>query len=153
MSSVDKKISQQRVAPISTVTWEDSLDENLNKERKQRMIQKNPWLGGSFIQQPNGGLQLAFNRQESTVSTIHRVLHIVDDDVAYEVKCYRCVLEQVTRYIFRPGQDTTPGQPVWKVTLICPSIIVVSMSHILGDDHTYYALFRQLITGDVSALH
>ncbi|CAB9499051.1 expressed unknown protein [Seminavis robusta] len=146
--------------PISTITWVDSIDETLLRDRVQKMVSLNPWLTGRFVQDAKDGvIQLGYNNDTTApedTSSCAELIHSVEDPAlgAYgyqETKSYTKLMTLVEPYLLKPGLDLKQQQ-FWKLVIVKPNLLIVSMTHALGDGASYYTLFQMLITGNIEAV-
>lgn len=145
--------------PISTVTWVDSIDEQLLLERVKKMVAVNPWLSGRFLNRTDDAdatIQMGYN-SKPTDEDVAGLIQVVNDEPELgrygynkgEGASYSKLMKMVEAHLLKARQGLKQQQPMWKLTIVKPSALVVSMTHGLGDGSSYYTLFNMLISGKI----
>lgn len=146
--------------PVSTITWVDSIDEKLLVERVKKMVGVNPWLAGRFVKRTGddtaaaaSAIEMGYN-SKPTDEDVAELIQVVGGEpelgrYGYEGGAsYSKLMKLVESHLLKAGQDLKQ-QPMWKLTIVKPSVLVVSMTHGLGDGSSYYTLFNMLISGKI----
>lgn len=139
------------VDPISTISWVDSIDEDALKDRVERMVASNPWLTGRFVKR-NGTTEIGYNAEPAD-EEIDELIRVVDDPELGKygteggVPSYSRLMDMVGPHLVRAGLDELNPQVLWKLVIVKPSVLIVSMTHGLGDGSSYYTIFQMLISG------
>lgn len=152
---------------LSTITFLNNDYVSISKlleERAEAIFQANPWIGGWIAKKtPEDELKLWYDPtgQERTpdaffcfepgvvpLSTHTKYDQYNDICQDFDVK--------VRATNFLVGKNT----PLWKIRVIPDAVapdrqfaVVVSMSHVLGDAHTFYKLYAMISTGTIEALN
>ena len=132
--------------PISTVTFfHGTLPRRSFTERVQGVLNANPWLAGrldgkalAVPETPSIGDHLAFVQNEALTA---------DKPLS--------TLEALTAPLLAPSGQAAAAAPLWRVTVVesAPErfALVISLSHVLADGYTYYAIYHQLsVAGDAA---
>ena len=151
-------------APISTITWFSGNHEHASvviQQRVEQICKANPWLLGHIVKgkEGDGKNYIAYKHTEESTSPVcvdaGAVLkHVqaqdstLDRDTPFANVASRC-----GTLILKMHNDM--HQPFWKVSIVpcskSPSTtfaVVVSMSHVVGDGHTFYSLHNMLLGGE-----
>ena len=129
--------------PISTVTFfEGSLSRERLTERVQKVLSANPWLGGRLTGEP-GKLRLAIPEEaaigDHLFFTRNEKLR-PDQPLA--------TLDTLAEPMLVPIGDASLAVPLFVVTAVEAAsarfALVISMSHVIADGHTYYSIYGQL---------
>ncbi|GAB5359136.1 hypothetical protein AAMO2058_000518600 [Amorphochlora amoebiformis] len=140
----------QQMASVSTVTFfNGKAPEKYLRERVAKIVAKNPWLAGSFAK-VDGCTQLVYPRSTAENKASQQLFQVL------EVKLSRSTplmeMRAVARdAIIRKTSAMNEGDAVFKVSLIRDHdqpersfAVVVSLSHNVGDGHTFYTLYKML---------
>jgi hypothetical protein len=134
------------MAPTSTATWfqgEGAVP--ILHNRIESIVKANPWLTGNLVKK-DGNLHIAYNSTTENIDNIFQVVHddSIRDDIPLEILAKKC-----SYLLLQPHQDL--HQPFWKVVVVpCPGgrfLVLVSMSHVVGDGHSFYSLYNMLMGG------
>lgn len=157
VTDLEHQLASLGTAPISTLTW---MKGDLTKasqcfeHRVREVCKANPWLFGKLAKKdgrvhiwvPNDGIESGGIFSQGTTK---------DSPIHYEmtpVELSKIVQREGTRqgFILAMGKDF--DQVFWKVSLVpcnrCPTerfALICSMSHIIGDGHTFYSLHNMLL--------
>ena len=117
----------------------------------------NPWLTGRFVKHSNdGNIELGYD-SKPTEEAVAGLDKIVEDDAVlgrygYEGGAsYSKLLQMAEKHLLKAGQELNLQQ-LWKFTIVKPSVLIVSMSHALGDGSSYNTLFQMLISGSIETV-
>jgi hypothetical protein len=142
--------------PVGTVTW---FEGDSNKaferiqERMNKVIEKNPWLQGNFVK-TDGHYHISYTDDMDALSNINENGMLVpvqseDSKVSYGMP-YMELPQAGSDYLLKKNKDL--DQPFWKVAIVpCASspnarfAVFISVSHVLGDGHTFYDLHNMLL--------
>jgi hypothetical protein len=141
------------------------------RQRIRKMLHTNPWLQGTFVKE-SGKAYIAYPHY----THVDDILVVLERD-RYNVSplAYSRPLEENTHELYQYSRNIRQQQqqqqqplvlqifqdqhqPFWRVSIIpCRNhpeshfSIVVSMSHVIGDGHTFYRLYEQLLHEDDDA--
>jgi hypothetical protein len=133
------------------------------RNRVEEIIQKNPWLMGRLLPMPDTKILYDPNGHDRPPSYF----------TVYKPECiplnhttpYGQYNELLRDAMVLPNSDLIgQNKPLWKLSIIPDAIeptnkfaLLVSMSHVLGDAHSYYKIYNMLniddSAGDVVALN
>jgi hypothetical protein len=146
---------------VSTLTWyhgEFAVAANKLQARLVALVCANPWLAGHILRQ-RGTNYLAFKsagNDEAALAKAARALFILVPPEQSPLSRDTPVIQATS--ILRDAGYTcqcTLNQPVFLVTILpCRTnpttkfAMVVSMSHVVGDGHTFYSLYNYLVGTD-----
>mmetsp|Transcript_22607 Transcript_22607/g.27726 ORF Transcript_22607/g.27726 Transcript_22607/m.27726 type:complete len:485 (+) Transcript_22607:96-1550(+) len=168
LSPKDTLFYVQDCPPISTVTWfKGNYMEAAPKllHRLQLVVQKNPWLLGRVDMKYHNGKCFLVCPDEAKIGKLEKEglfisLEPTDSPISRNVTMSK--LGHEIRHLVITNK---PDQPVYQVTLIpCKEnpndsfALLIQMSHVIGDGHTYYTLLDMLLTvprrkrGDVNKI-
>jgi hypothetical protein len=144
------------------------------RRRIQSILNANPWLQGTFVKDSN----TAYIAYPNYTQVDDFLVLLNPDDCKESPMAYGRPLEENTHNLYQYNNSSTEkkkmqqhpkeqqsslvlqafqdqNQPFWRVALIpCRSnpkthfAIVISMSHVAGDGHTFYGLYEQLLHHD-----
>lgn len=162
LTEQEENFLKMGLAPISTVTWfEGDIHEaqDLIKERMQRIIELNPYLTGKF-QKRQGHYHIVYSKDKSDISVkshamtkdlsaMNDVASIISSGDLHHEMPHLETMKKSKAYILQEKKEFS--QPFWKVVLVPSSTkptthyaLFCSISHVLGDGHTYYSLYNML---------
>ena len=146
-------------APITTLTWFEGDHEKAGpilRERVEAILKLNPWLGGRLVKL-NGKVNILAPSVISSDNFDETFRHCSSGKLPIS---FGSPFGDLIDTVQRKGPEmelilTTGGayrQCLWKVSVIpcskSPSThfgVLVSMSHIVGDVHTFYSLHNMLV--------
>jgi hypothetical protein len=139
--------------PITTVTFYDGNYEHITlslKNQIELIIQRNPWLMGRLLPMPDLKIiydPIGVDRPPSYFTIYEPSCVLLSDTTPYN--CYSSILKHVM--VLPNSELLGQNMPLWKVSLIPNETeptkkfaMVVSMSHLMGDAHTYYTIYNML---------
>lgn len=155
LTSVESKMLSAGFTPIATLTWFDGNPEeaaSILQKRVQAVVEQNPWLAGRLIQQSDKAFLVyspivnaekarkMFCHFREPIESVHRRTPIAE------------IAKTLTEasVLLRAGCDTK--QQLWKVVVLpsskapsCRFAVIVCLSHVVGDGHTFYELYNSLM--------
>ena len=145
--------------PLSTLTWfrgDHSKANSILKARIQEILMRNPWLGGRIILHTNGKVYLLFPKSNGSVSLDENHLDHVSPNISpisrHDDPCSD-QFSKATR-IYRLSKKEEK-ECLWRISIIpCRTepdqyfAVIMSMSHVIGDGHTFYFIHRMLFSND-----
>jgi hypothetical protein len=134
---------------ITTVTfYEGQISEEYLKKRIEEILLKNPWLDSRLVTtKTRGGLSAVFNPLSPT-----RFAHfsLVKNPTISSECAYNDIMNKIDPLVVKMGRKCTDKEePLFSVRLVEIEekkryALVVSMSHVIGDGHTYYQVSSML---------
>ena len=147
--------------PITTLTWFQGNHQKAGtilKRRLARILQLNPWLGGKLVQERNGKVFLEYDNNSQTLQ-VQNFLTLLDSDASTTTSPISRTtrLEQLARkcrdYILT--RNVNDRDEFCKISAVPCRLqphkyfaLIVSMSHLVMDGHTYYNLLHMLCSTD-----
>ena len=165
VTDLEHQLASLGTAPIATLTWiegDPSSVAGLLQDRVAAIVQANPWLRGKLVKR-SGRVHIWVPNDKDNNELEKKQLddHIFvscpgkDSPIHHEmspVELSQMVQSKGTRQglVLTMGKDFS--QIFWKVSVV-PSqrsptrrfAILVSMSHIIGDGHTFYSLHNMVL--------
>lgn len=149
--------------PIFTMTWYEGNDEAMQdaihilENRIRETIRANPWLAGDLVRSEDRQHVFIKYPQKVDLDSAAKKLFFLEIDKPSKYHHEMKVLE--LRHVGRENGYALAGfndfnQPLFKLAIMKsskdPSIfgIAISMSHFVGDGHTYYAIYNMLVAGE-----
>jgi hypothetical protein len=142
--------------PITTLTWfRGNAGEaaTILEARLAKMLDQNRWLGGKVIQERNNSNR-AFLTFDPSQELNHRDFLTSLNPQQSPVRS-RTPLDRLARNCKDLMMKNGPTRKLFQVTLVpCRSnpkthfALIVALSHIVGDGHTYYKLMSMLCSDD-----
>lgn len=147
--------------PIATLSFFEGnyKEAALNLERRvEEILQANPWLAGWFLPMPDVKIvydKTGQDRPPGYFKVFEPGTIPLKHDTPYEL-----FSEQLKEAIV-PGNVELIGQnkPIWKVAVIPDAAepnskfaLLVSMSHAVGDAHTYYKIYNMLSVSNATTV-
>ncbi|KAL3920044.1 MAG: hypothetical protein SGARI_007046, partial [Bacillariaceae sp.] len=154
--------------PIGTLTWIEGDIKQAEKVRRRRLewlCQANPWLTGritrdGYLRYPETAAQ--DNDNDDLMAPLFVCLDIVDEAIHHNETDFTMLAALLSQNgaLLLPNQDTK--QPLLRVCLMPSSSrqqqangkpvfgLVVSMSHVSVDGHSYYQLYDALVNNDTA---
>jgi hypothetical protein len=153
-------LKTQLLVPIASGTWVE-VEESDNtkgleklrgeiKQRLERMLEANPWLLGKFITKNKSEFYIAHSIKDPSV-TIQDIFHVStpSSDIYYGMS-YTDLLVASKSHTRQAKKEF--DQPFLSVDVIpcyrSPNqrlMVFFSMSHFIGDGHTYYQFYHMLM--------
>jgi hypothetical protein len=148
-------------APISTMTWfsgDHHQAASVIRERVMLVVRANPWLLGQFVTLEDGMNYIAYKKN---IQVEHEPLDISTVFTHYSADAlnirrdtpFEELAVSSSNMLLKSYKDRE--QQFWKVSVIpcaeSPNTtfgVTVSMSHVVGDGHTFYALYNMIIGGE-----
>lgn len=143
-------------APISTITWLEGDIAEVGKVIQQRVreiLVANPWLAGKFVSRRGRKNYIAFESTLPETAPLAIAFQIVSAEAS---SLARSTKVQDVGKICIDGKLILKMHHDWKQPLFMARLvpcadsptthfaIVVSMSHVVGDGHTYYTLLNKI---------
>jgi len=142
--------------PITTLTWFSGnfeVAQAILCGRLAKILDANPWLGGSLVQDslPGGKVYLAYDQN----------IKLNPRDFFFTVKNQQSSVARTTPLdqLAKKTKEWTlkdgPGQRLFRVSVVpCSNnsnahfAVIVALSHIIADGHTYYKILSMLFSKD-----
>ena len=143
---------------ISTVTaYDGTVPIEFLRSRVMEILQLNPWLNGRLIRM-KGTTVLRYATPVPFVTDCFRV--VKNKERPKSARTYRRSFADVyntpdrgcEHHLIKKGKDCAgKDEALFRVTLLNPSnstegrfSLLVSMSHVIGDGHTFYSIYKML---------
>ncbi|KAL7554802.1 hypothetical protein ACHAWF_018342 [Thalassiosira exigua] len=180
VNSFEQNSASQGTAPITTLTWlekNNNGNEDLNNDddihylirsRVRNILQCNPWLTGRFAKQKTTNLwAMEYDSSKERAikdEDVDRLLVSNNSNKSSTSIHVNSPMDQLNELLLQDNlvlkfRDDI-GQPFWRVAVVPDSnnkqrvAIVESLSHAVGDGHTFYELHNMLLGGtSIRALH
>lgn len=147
--------------PITTLTWfpgDHQKAGTILKRRLAKILQLNPWLGGRLIQERRDKVFLEYDNNSQTLA-VQNFLTILDsEDPSTTSPISRTTrLEQLARKCrdYMLTRNANDRDELCKISVVPCRLqphkyfaLIVSMSHLVMDGHTYYNLLHMLCSTD-----
>ena len=168
VTDLEHKLASLGTAPIATLTWmqgDPASVTDLLQDRVAAIMQANPWLRGKLVRR-SGRVHIWVPNDKGDNETEKMQLQNEDifvscpstkSPINYEmspVELSQTVQTLGTKQGLVLGMGKDFSQVFWKVSVVpcqrSPTrrfAILVSMSHIIGDGHTFYTL-HNMVLGD-----
>ena len=156
LTEIEDNMIRRRPSPVSTITWfrgDHSEAATILKARIAKIVELNPWLAGRIVKHDAKNC-LAYSTDKNVSSTSILFSHLTAPIPSiYRGTLFEDLGKLLTEasILLKAGRCEFEG-PLWKVTVLpcakSPSsrfAVVVSMSHVAGDGHTFYCLYNQLM--------
>ena len=157
---VEIGLYQREEPPITTLTWfrgDFRKARPILEGRLQKILDKNPWLGGRIFVKKDGDVQgifklyLAYRPSETLdQQNFMTTLDPKDSPISRETPLH-CLAQKCERFMLKKGAD----QPFIKVSLVpcCNDpdhkfALIVAISHLAADGHTFYKIHGMLCSKD-----
>lgn len=143
--------------PITTVQFYTGDAEKAAVSLKDRLIEVaklNPWIGATLVKDPKKHGKLLALRYDKENPPIDDMFQVSSDLKIQQDMPYEDLVKAVsssTACVPNGGGLIKEGRPVSKLT-VAPNgegsfVVIFSMSHTVGDGHTYYTILKQLAAG------
>ena len=135
------------ISTVNFYTGSPPLD--FIEQRTNDILDKNPWLTG-FLQQTNGGINLIYDENFRNKSMGKKFFLAGRDDSLDEEMDYSDMTDRLGRYLVKSGRACIKQRknPLFLVSVVIVSTkkfaLIVSVSHVIADGHTYYELYSML---------
>lgn len=130
---------------MSSLTWfkgDTTAATLLLKERAQTLLEANPWLAGR-VRKHEGKHALIYTE---TPQNANEYFHVVPNLISRDVPLSQLGID-LKDYLLKTGAT----EPLWRVAIYpCAKnptnqfAVVVTLSHVIGDGHTFYKLQNML---------
>lgn len=125
-------------------------------QRVEKICLANPWLLGWFEDKEDKKPHIAFNRDidRSKLKDIFKTRHDIEN--VTPGLDMDTMADRSNRLVLQRGKDRK--QPFWKIVIVVPPsnpesfLVLVSMSHVVGDGYTYYSIYNMMFGEDIRAL-
>ena len=141
--------------PISTLTWfrgDAASAAKILEERLGRILDQNRWLGGRVVA-VNNKAYLTFDSTDESLVNPRNFLTLLQPRQSPIRR--RTPLDRLARDCKGLLLKNGPAEPLYKITVVpCRNspkthfALLVALSHIVGDGHTYYKLMSMLCGND-----
>jgi len=143
---------------ISSVTWYTlggyenlaTIQDKLKKRTKQ-VLEQNPWLAGRLENIDGKGICIVYPKTIDNVDDqVQRIFTINSNIQLSKTMSYNELSATVDPLLAKSGGailKSNGNEPFWKVSLVVNSddlCLITSLSHAIGDGHTYYTLHAML---------
>ena len=147
-----QKSGTMRVPAITTVSFYDGERPDDLGERLGAVVRANPWLQGQLVTNPKGRPVLAVPKTEHLRpdESVARSLRHVTDPALHADMPYGALRKRTAEFSAKTGAECLdqPDQTLFRVAVVAVEeqrfALVVSMSHMLGDAHTFYQVCSML---------
>lgn len=148
---VEGTFARVGLAPTSTVTLMKGKAINDVRNRWKLIVQANPWLLGRVVDaKPN--VELVFSKEVVDGAFDEDYFSVVEDDTIAslntQVDDYSAFGQQFSHYLLN-SRGEFKNEPLAKVVILPKEgtkfYLLFSLSHCVGDGHTYYRLFSMLV--------
>jgi hypothetical protein len=147
------------LSSVSTITYyKGTISKDFLKERVEKILEMNPWLRARLVKE--NGKAVAVHTRSPSASFINDHLTFIEDAALDTAMTYSDLRTHVIKYTIPRGKKCVDGKtPLFRVTLADVKqgkkcALIVSMSHVLSDGHTFYSIYSMLGTkGEVAALN
>jgi hypothetical protein len=158
LTDVETRLLSAGINPIATLTWFEGdpvTAAALLRDRVQTIVHHNPWLCGRLVRNQQGQVYLSYSSTivniETVVDKLFRFVQQPMDSIHRQTRVANLPrLLTEANMMLQPGCDLI--QPLWKVVVLpCAQspntcfALVVSLSHAVGDGHTFYQLHNALL--------
>jgi len=137
--------------PITTLTWfrgDAEKAAQILKERLEKILDLNRWLGGRVVQQkPAGRVYLTFDKSKKLNPRDFLTTIVPQESPLQRRTPLQRLAKECKDLLLRNG----PTEPLFQVTLVpcCRNpkthfALIVALSHVVADGYTYYKLLSML---------
>lgn len=145
---LSEQLSMLHAPPVSTISfYSGKINACSLKDKVIAIIKANPWLASRLIHSKMDGVVAQYPKELSDFEPYFSFVH--DDTIKADVS-YEYLSASSMKYVINRGMECINlDQPLFKVCLIeiekdARYAIIMSLSHVIGDGHTYYSLYAQL---------
>lgn len=133
---------------VNSITFYDGfvLEESI-RSKVDKICESNPWLLSRLIKSTKSNQKIV---AVYTPNTANSAFAFVKNPAMGALTGYADLVRATDPHRVKTGIDSlNKNEPLFKVTLIeivphCKYALVVSMSHVLGDGHTFYNIYSML---------
>mmetsp|Transcript_125566 Transcript_125566/g.246068 ORF Transcript_125566/g.246068 Transcript_125566/m.246068 type:complete len:469 (+) Transcript_125566:54-1460(+) len=142
---------------ITTITTYKAkrIPKTFLKQKLAQLFRKNPWLCGRILKNATDGIHLGYpesiNNPEQISKLLKEHMQVLMDFDMPENLSYEEMLSRVEHLQVKKGNEciNKPYALLFRITLLKIKgrdeiAVVLSMSHVLGDGHTYYKIMSML---------
>jgi hypothetical protein len=129
----------------STINYyiDDNIPYDYIQSKVNNIIDKNPWLGGVLVKHANNSVSIDYENVPRHNIFTHDASVMMDETLSYET-----IVSATSQYLVKCGNEClNTNESLFKVTLLRSTTgyaLIVSLSHILGDGHTFYQIYSML---------
>lgn len=135
----------------STMTiYDGEVNESYLQQRVDLIIKQNMWLKGRLFKNSKSGLTLEYPATNFDSKTDRPYFLVMEDSGITDDINYEEMIGRIKCFLVRDGNECIKNisEPLFRVTLIkitsLKFALVVSLSHVIGDGHTFYRLYSML---------
>lgn len=130
---------------------------NLLRSRVKAILDKNPWLLGRIAKSNRGGktgIDLLNETEAVSDGQIDSVFSVVVNKELSSRSSYSDIVAGVEPFSVKIGAQclNSTTEPLFRVSVVlidtCSFALIFSLSHVIGDGHTFYTLYAMLNGGD-----
>lgn len=107
------------------------------------IIELNPWLSGKLVKDQENCVSIEYPINTAVINCFFDISVAVDEEANYED-----ITSSVSQFLVKSGKDClNQNEPLFKVFYASSKrgfCVCVSLSHILGDGHTFYKVYSML---------
>ena len=167
LNYIERKFLNENEAPITTVTWFEGSHLEATAVIRQRLgkiMSANPWLGGTLVKKKSKNyIHFATTPDATAGDIVEKFLLTVapQDSVIHHEMDFSEVQELGKSAGYYLAAGNTFQKPFWRIAVVPSSrtapkerfAVFLSLTHVVGDGHTYYTLFNMLMNaGPIQAL-
>ena len=145
---ISRAFSYRSVSAISF--FRGSLPSEYISKKIVSIVQLNPWLNG-FLKKSPTGANISFQNPLPDASDIEKKhLRVIDDDSLNENFPFREYFKRYANLLVKFGSEclNKENESLFRIILISIApekfAIICSLSHVLGDGHTFYSIYGML---------
>lgn len=145
LKSLETSSLMLMVPAISTITYFSGVPPvEYLKDRTGMILAANPWLQGK-LRKTGNGIDLVYDDD----TRVDQSYHMVEDASIHDGLKYDALVDNIKKYFVKDGNGClNNNNPLFKITIAVTSkdkfAIIFSLSHMIGDGHTFYELYGML---------